>query len=186
MDFAKICQRLIEAALQVARHVQQGDTVVLMESNDVVQRAWSLVTLFRNLPFLPLEDFTLIRSWYTSLLSLLFSSVLWLVVYCQVNMLHPLLSVILLLLNPHFRSFRGFCQLVEREWSSQRFNLQTQVGFNIFFLFMHSTWLLMQRSFESFEFDESYVAVLRRVSFQAVIPPSRCCDRRPIRFHDKI
>ncbi|KAL5005209.1 hypothetical protein ScPMuIL_018665 [Solemya velum] len=78
-------------------------------------------------------------------------------------------SLVQILLDPYFRSKKGFEALVQREWVMLGHPFQTNLGFvkkedtepaPLFLLFLDSLWQIMQQFPACFEFTETYLITL--------------------------
>lgn len=65
-------------------------------------------------------------------------------------------SLAQLLLDPFYRTFDGFCVLLDKEWITMGYNFASggHEAYSVFFLFFNSVWELMQLYPLSFTFSE--------------------------------
>ncbi|KAL6054440.1 Myotubularin-like phosphatase domain [Balamuthia mandrillaris] len=86
------------------------------------------------------------------------------------ELVFPLSSVAQILLDPYYRTFRGFCVLLEKDWIRFCYNFPEKCNhildtsrpstLHVFVLFIDCVWQLTQQYPLSFEFNEDFLIIL--------------------------
>eukprot|EP01130_Rhizamoeba_saxonica_P006639 TRINITY_DN2639_c0_g1_i1.p1 TRINITY_DN2639_c0_g1~~TRINITY_DN2639_c0_g1_i1.p1 ORF type:complete len:661 (+),score=114.37 TRINITY_DN2639_c0_g1_i1:379-2361(+) len=105
-------------------------------------------------------------------------------------------SLAQLMLDPHYRTITGFCELIEKEWISFGHRFRTRLGFSdinysdtnrspIFPQFLDCVFQLLRHFPTSFEFNEEFLIVILNESYNCKFG-TFLCDNDKNRNHYKI